>query len=306
MISFQRILCPVDLSDCSRLAMAHAAALAAWYESRLTALHVCANVPVIDVAPALGATPMPPVSTKEVNRDTVLDALRGFVAPLTGHAHVDVQVVEGADPRREILDQATAQKADLLVMGTHGRSGFDHLLLGSVTEKVIRKAPCPVLVVPRHAPPAAVAAAPPFKRIVCAVDFSPASIRALAYAIDLAREADARISIIHVIELPPELGEFPFAKDFSVNGVQAAAEAEYLRRLRALIPEDARTYCTVSTQVTEGRAYREILRAAGEEKADVIVMGVQGRGAVDIMLFGSNSHAVIRGAACPVLVVPEA
>jgi len=306
MISLQRILCPVDLSESSRLATAHAAALAAWYESQLTVLHVFSNVPVFDVAPAIGATPMPPVSLKELDRDAVLDALRAFVAPVSDHAKIDVQLIEGADPRREILDQATKLKADLLVMGTHGRSGFDHLLLGSVTEKIIRKAPCPVLVVPRHAAAAASAAGPPFKRIVCAVDFSPASIRALAYAIDFAREADAQISLVHVIEMPPELGEYPFAEDFNINGIRAAAEAEYLQRLRALIPEDARTYCTVSTQVSEGRAQREILRVAAEEKAEVIVMGVQGRGAVDIMLFGSNAHAVIRGAACPVLVVPEA
>lgn len=306
MISIRRILCPVDLSESSRLATAHAAALAAWYESELTVLHVFSNVPVFDMAPALGSTVLPPVSLKEIDRSAMLHALQAFVAPVSGHAKVDVQLLEAPDPRREILAQAKALQADLVVMGTHGRSGFDHLLLGSVTEQIIRKAPCPVLVVPRHAAPAATSAAAPFKRIVCAVDFSAASIRALAYALDLAREADARISLVHVIEMPPELGEFPFAADFNVNGVRAAAEAEYLQRLRALIPQDARAYCTVATQVSEGRAHREILRVAAEEKAEVIVMGVQGRGAVDLMLFGSNAHAVIRGANCPVLIVPGA
>jgi nucleotide-binding universal stress UspA family protein len=107
-----------------------------------------------------------------------------------------------------------------------------------------------------------------------------------------------------VIEMPPELGEFPFAKDLNINGVRAAAEAEYLQRLRALVPPDVRDYCTVATQVAEGRASHEVLRVAADEKAELIVTGVQGRGAVDLMLFGSNTHAVIRGAACPVLVVP--
>ena len=306
MISFERILCPVDFSDSSKLALAHAAAVADWYESRLTVMHVFSNIPVFDVAPALGATTLPPVVIKDIDRDAVLQALRTFAAPVSGRVTTDVQLLESPDPRREILNQAASLPADLLVMGTHGRSGFDHLLLGSVTERVIRKAPCPVLIVPRHAAPAAPASAPPFKHIVCGVDFSPSSIRALSYALGLAQEADARISLLHVIEMPPELGEFPFSKDVNINGIRAAAEAEYLQRLRALIPAEAREYCTVATQVSEGRANRELLRLAAEEKADLIVVGVQGRGAIDLLLFGSNTHAVIRGAACPVLTVPQA
>ena len=86
--------------------------------------------------------------------------------------------------------------------------------------------------------------------------------------------------------------------------MHAAAEAEYLRRLRALVPARARLYCTVATRVNEGKPAREIERVAAEERADLIVMGVHGRGAVDLMVFGSNTNAVIRNAACPVLVVP--
>lgn len=306
MVALKRILCPVDLSECSRLALSHAAAVASWYEGRLTVMHVFSDVPVFDVAPGLGATTMPPVALKDIDRESLLKALHAFAKPVSEHAQVEVRLLEAPDPRREILEQAKALEADLLVMGTHGRSGFDHLLLGSVTEKVIRKSPCPVMVVPRHAADAATASAAPFKRIVCAVDFSKASIRALSYALDLAQEADARISLLHVIEMPPELGEFPFSREVNINGIRAEAEAEYLRRLRELIPADARDYCTVATQVSEGRASREILRLAGEEQADLIVLGVQGRGAVDLMLFGSNTHAVIRGAACPVLAVPAA
>jgi len=306
MIVLERILCPVDLSDCSRLALAHATAVAAWAESRLTVMHIFSNVPVFDIAPSLGATTMPPVALRDVDRQELLEAVRRFAAPVTGQLGADVRLVEAADPRREILEQAASLDANLVVMGTHGRSRFDHLLLGSVTEKVLRKSPCPVMVVPRHALEAAVPPATPFKRIVCAVDFSESSIHALAYALEFAEEADARITLLHVTEMPPELGEFPFTKDLRLDEIRVATEAESLRRLRSLVPAEARDYCTVSTEVSEGRAYREILRVASEERADVIVMGVQGRGPVDLMLFGSNTHAVIRGAACPVLAVPPA
>jgi nucleotide-binding universal stress UspA family protein len=304
MIALNRIVCPVDLSEFSKHALAHAAAVASWYESQLTVLHVFSDVPAFDLAPALGATPMPPLSPRDIDRDQLLAVIRQFVAPITRGAPVDVRLVEAADPRRSILDQAKQLQANLIVLGTHGRSGFEHLLLGSVTEKVVRKAPCPVLIVPPHADEAARSDAAPFKRIICGVDFSESSKQALCHALDFAQEADARLTLLHVVEVPPELGEFTFSKDVTINGIRVAATAEYVRRLQAFLPPGARDYCTASTLVFEGRAHKEILRVALQERADLIVMGVQGRGAVDLMLFGSNTHAVIRGAACPVLVVP--
>ena len=89
------------------------------------------------------------------------------------------------------MNSAAAMKADLLVMGTHGLGGFHRLLLGSVTEKVARTASCPLLTVP----PAAPAMTPRpilFKKIVCPIDYSPASLKALDYALELGRQADGR------------------------------------------------------------------------------------------------------------------
>ena len=83
----------------------------------------------------------------------------------------------------------------------------------------------------------------------------------------------------------------------------AAVEKNALRRLRELVPEQARTYCSVETAVVEGRAYRRLLQRAAEQGADLIVMGVHGRGAIDLLVFGSTAHHVIRAAACPVLIV---
>ena len=91
-----------------------------------------------------------------------------------------------------------------------------------------------------------------------------------------------------------------------VDAVRAAAEAEALRRLRELIPDEARTYCTIETAVREGAPYRQILKMAAEDNADLIVLGVQGRGAIDLAMFGSNSARVTRGAPCATLVVPVA
>jgi nucleotide-binding universal stress UspA family protein len=195
--------------------------------------------------------------------------------------------------------------ADLLVLGSHGRSGLQRWLMGSVTERVIRQAPCPTMVVGRRAPDTAPDKPVRFENILCPVDFSDGSMLALEHAIGLAEESDAHLSVLHVIEVPPELREHEILKDFNVDSVRAAAEADSLRRLRALIPEDARTYCTVDTAVREGAAFREILKAAAEKRADLIVMGLQGRGALDLLVFGSNTARVARGAPCPVLIVRQ-
>lgn len=106
-----------------------------------------------------------------------------------------------------------------------------------------------------------------------------------------------------MIEIPPELRENRLTPDFDSDSIHAAAAAAARRRLRDLVPDLARTYCTIETAVAEGRAYRQVLRRAAEAKADLIVTGVHGRGALDLLLFGSNTHHVIRAAMCPVLIV---
>jgi nucleotide-binding universal stress UspA family protein len=216
---------------------------------------------------------------------------------------IEYRVDQAEYIHNEILRQLAGTNADLLVLGTHGRSGFQRLFLGSVTEKVIRKATCPTLVVPPRAPDVPPDAPVQFKRILCAVDFSDSSLAALAYALNLSEESDAHLTLLHAIEMPPELRESALAPDFDLDRVHAAAEADALRRLRDLIPEQARSYCTVESAVVEGRAYRGLLARADEQKADLIVMGVHGRGAIDLLLFGSTTHHVIRAATCPVLVV---
>jgi nucleotide-binding universal stress UspA family protein len=209
-------------------------------------------------------------------------------------------VVRQGHPVTAIVEHAGQMGADLLVIGTHGRSGFERLMLGSVTEKVLRKVRCPVLTVPPALEPKM---DPPvrFKTILCPVDFSPPSVRAIEYGLSLAKEADARLVALHVSEWSIEDALAREAAHFTVSEYQQRAQGDAMERLEALIPAEARVWCTPELMVTSGRAYREILRVAAETDADVIVMGVQGRGAVDLTLFGSTTNHVIRTASCPVL-----
>jgi nucleotide-binding universal stress UspA family protein len=215
-----------------------------------------------------------------------------------GDIPVDVSVAEG-DVAAEIL--AEAGSADMVVMGTHGRSGFEHLVLGSVTEKVLRKATCPMLTIPRAAPDATGAVPSLFHRIVAAVDFSDPSMHALDYGLSLAEEADAHLTIVHVIHVPEHIALW-FEHGHAVSPIremQAAAE----RRLRSAVADDVRAHCHVSERVEVGDPYREILRVADEEHAGLIVLGAHGQTVIERMFVGSTAQHVVRHAACPVLTV---
>jgi nucleotide-binding universal stress UspA family protein len=199
-----------------------------------------------------------------------------------------------------ILKEARTMHADLIVIGTHGRSGFDHLLLGSVTEKVLRKAECAVMTVP----PADSTAAPAreARTIVCAVDFSPASLRALDYALSLAQELPATLSLIHVFDWPAGR-PIPRGVELETVAYRGKAQEDTRARLHALVPDDARAWCETEELVTVGRPHEEIVRHARERDADLIVMGVHGRSSLDVALFGSTVNQVIRHASCPVVTV---
>jgi nucleotide-binding universal stress UspA family protein len=302
MLSIARILCPIDFSDTSRRAIGCAVALARWYEAQLSVLHVFAGVPVVDAVPAFGAVGLtPPLTLRDVDRDALLGQMRTFVGAGMHEVQVELLLQEAPDVRAEILTEADISNVDMLVMGSHGRTGVRRLLLGSVADAVLRQAACPVLIVPPHADVHPIAV--PFKSIVCPVDFSPASRDAVRFALTLAQEDDAEITLVHSVEMPPELRDYAFPTDIDIDVVHAAARADALTRLRDLVPASARDYCTVHTEATEGRAHRAVVLLAAERHADLIVMGAHGRSALGRLVFGSNTYAVARDAVCPVLAV---
>jgi nucleotide-binding universal stress UspA family protein len=305
-INIQRILCPIDYSDFSRRALEHAVAIARWYGSTVTAFHVSAVIPAAAFAPGMQAVTATPLTLE--GREAMLAALERFVGPEIRASGVPLEydVVEGG-AAAEILAKAKAMPSDLIVLGTHGYSGFDRLVLGSVTEKVLRKAACPVLTVPAQAPDDKPSLEALFKRILCAVDLSDCSLAALRYAISLAKEADAHLTILSVVDLPlglwPDAERAPSKLPADLRAYIETAERDREKALAGLIPADAGTYCTIDTAVMTGTPYRRILTAATDAKAGLLVMGVRGRGAADLLLFGSTVQHVVRQAACPVLTI---
>ena len=297
MIVFKQILCPVDLSESSVRSLAHAAALAKWYDAGLTVLHV---VPTFEPVQLRGYPGDPIRVMNPMPREQVLEEVRRAL-DVTAKAPSAILVAQSGDASTTIVDQAISTRSDLIVMGTHGRRGFKRLLLGSVTETVLREARCPVLTVPPHAP-AAAAEAVTFKRLLCPIDFSPSALQALGFALDLARQADGLVMLLHVVEWLAE-EEPRVSAHFNVPEYRHYMVEDAQERLRALVAEESRAWVEIDDVVVCGRAHREILRATETKPADLIVMGAQGRGGIGLALFGSTTQQVVRGAACPVLTV---
>jgi nucleotide-binding universal stress UspA family protein len=201
-------------------------------------------------------------------------------------------------PEDSILKVAEETSADLVAMGTHGRTGWDRLQLGNTAETLLRNAPCPVLTV--HA--ATVADVPlnqrrvKLRRMLVALDFSAPSAAALRAAALLARRFNARAIIVHA--LGPSASSRP-ARGQAAESVGDRADRQFQRAIAAAQAEQ----CIVDRIVEPGNPVDVILDQARRVMADLIVMGTNGRRGVERLVLGSVAESVVRRAGCPVLIV---
>ena len=177
---------------------------------------------------------------------------------------------------------------DLLVVGTHGRTGLKKLLLGSVAEEIIRLSPCPVLAI---GPQAERHQATDIREIIFATDFTDESLAALPVAVEQARNYGAHLNLLHVV---PE----PNRKSLP----DADRVVTYLReKLETLIPKNAGNGQEPACLVKVGDPAEMILQAAEEIPAGMIVLGVHPAGVLPGHSLGSTVYKVVCEAACPVL-----
>jgi len=295
MPEIQTILCPVDFSNETDHALAHAVALARWSHGRIVGLHVFepvfAPIPAFATAGHAGEQ----VPGAAALADFEGDITRALAQATLGGVPTEAHCVVG-DPARTIVAWSESLPADLIVIGTHGAGGFEHLMLGSVTEKVLRKAVCPVMAIP---PRTRTTSALPYRNVLCPVDFSDPSTKALGYAFAIARECGAAVTVVHVLESPDV--EPRTNRGFSVPEYSAYRAAAAKQQLEQLLPHDAAAHCSVRYLTPHGKPYSEILATAADLSTDLIVMGVHGRNPLDVMLFGSTTNQVVRRATCPVL-----
>jgi nucleotide-binding universal stress UspA family protein len=195
-------------------------------------------------------------------------------------------------------------EVDLIVVGTHGRTGLGKLLLGSVAENILRHAPCPVLTIgpkvsgrAKLPEPSARDVAPPeldVRQILFATNFAKNAALAAGDAVSLAQEFRARLTLIHVIE------------DYARLGSNPAPIEDNLNRLRELIPRNAQLQYIPETLIDFGNAPERILKAAAEREADMIILGAHSSSEVGgTHLPWSAAHHVIAQAHCPVLTIRQ-
>ena len=292
MLKIGRILCPTDFSDFSERAYDYGLSLARHYKAELYLLHVVR--PVIIGYPEYAI----PDSVNEFYgelREHAEEQLREFAKV---HAEGDVQAIVAVEEgvvTESILDFARENAIDMIVMGTHGRRGFQRLTLGSVTERVLRRAGCPVLAVRRPAhdfvAPGSKGEPVHLRKILFCSDFSDCSEKALRYGLSLATEYQSELLLVHVLEHVPPVER---------------RETEYARVIHLLeskVPEEVRSRCKIRPIARSGKAYEEIVNLAEDEQADLIVVGVRGRNGLDLALFGSTTHRVLQLGPCPVLAI---
>jgi nucleotide-binding universal stress UspA family protein len=289
----KRILCAIDRSPSSLQAFGYAIALARWQGARLNLLEVIEEAPPpgISRAQKIGGVPAETRTAFERDLRQILTARRA--------SDVKVEIVmRRGNVVQEILAQAKTSRSDLVVIGSHGRGGVQRLVLGSVAEKVLRLASCPVLTV-RRGVRRARRGRSPFETILCPTDFSAAANKAVAYAKRLAQEADAELILMSAVEWPFGEAVMPGA----VAELRKSIESNASEALTRLLPPGASHGPSAQAIVASGKASAAIVKVARARSVDLIVMGVSGRGALDMALLGSTTHHVIREGASPVLTV---
>jgi nucleotide-binding universal stress UspA family protein len=297
MTLIDHIVCPVDMSPSTRPLLAFAATWARWYDADLHVLHA---VP----PPEMLGDPMGGMIVTTLQRplrEVRADLERIVAEVVPADLRSSVAVIE-AQPVDAILHDAHARPRSMVIMGSHGRSGLDRIIHGSVTATVAHHTRCAVLVLPARLLDSP-EPLPLFSRVLCAVDFLPSSLAALDHALQLAGQVNGRLEALHVLETAGD-DEAVGLRHFSVPEYHVAREREALEDLRRHIPERARRWCTVHERVASGHPGWTLLRAAEEMQADLIVMGAGDRYHLRAMWLGGATDRVIGMAHAPVLIVP--
>ncbi len=296
-MAIQRILCPVDFSSCSDQALQSALKLAKGFGATLELMHVVQTPTYVMPMMPLGGVPVDLMRDQPERLKAQLDKVRD--RHLSEHSMITTSVHEGV-VHAKIIERAQETAADLIVIGTHGHTGLTHVLLGSVAERVVRMAPCPVLTIgPGQAGQSDVKAGR--EKILCPIDFSTPSMAALDYAVTLARTIKADLHITHVI---PLLAYAVASKEPVDNpGFEARIRQDVKERLAALQQKLSSDSLAVTVSSVDGVPYEAIQRTADDQRATMIVIGTHGHTGLDRWLLGSVAEKVVRTARIPVLAV---
>jgi len=296
-VQFNHILCATDFSDFSNHTISYGFVLAKEFEAKLFVSHV---IDLSSVA-IYGEFQLDPVG----QQNRIMEDADAQLQKLAGDQAISWEpLITVGKPADEISRAVEEKDIDLVITATRGRSGLKRIILGSVTERLMRTLTCPLLVVnsPEHKFVSVADQAVKIEKILVGCDFSADSGQAFNHALSLAQEFQAELHLVHVIEPPtqPDLNreDTPVSEE-----IQQDYRDLLTRKLKEMVPVEARYWCTPQTGLLEGQPYEKIVRYAESKDIDMIVLGVRGHGLVRTLFLGSTTDRVVRRSPCPVLSV---
>ena len=291
------ILVAIDFSEYSKVALDICLGVSRCMKTKFYVLHTIEKFPH-DYLHLLSSTAHTDMKQK-LEEDAIAKIQAMIPEEIRGKGDI-IPMVRFGKPFLEIIQVAKEENIDLLVIGTHGRTGVDRFILGSVAERLVRKAGCPVMVIKGREYAG-------FKRIIVPIDFSDCSRKALEYAVATAGGHNSRLTILHVYEesfIEPYVNAANSEEeaDKIIKEIEWANETKYDEFLKTV---DLRGV-EYEKLLIKGVPEAEIVETAMKQQADLVVMGTHGRAGIKHILIGSNAEEVVRTVHCDIVILkPE-
>ncbi|MBW2066978.1 MAG: universal stress protein [Deltaproteobacteria bacterium] len=296
-IRIENILLTTDLSESSGYAIPYGVALAKEYGSKLYLCHV------IDL-PSTGVYG-DAISYPVGQQDRVVSYTNHHLSQLMAGCNVDWEpVITIGHPPTEIVRLAKTKRVDLVISATHGRSGWKRFILGSVTGRLMRALPCPLMLLrsPDRPEKRQQGRSVKLERILVGCDFSPDSRLAVQYGLSLAQEFQSDLHLAHVIA-PPVYENLVKRSIEREKEYQEDLRVKLREKLNKLVPEEVHNWCVLHTALLAGQPYEELVKYAVVHDIDLIVLGLRGQSLVETLFVGSTADRVARESPCPVLLI---
>ncbi len=296
-VQMNNIICLTDLSEFANRTIDYGMALAKKFNSKLYLGHIV-DIPSIALYAEAYVDPVE-------QQSQFIDYAHKALTDLAGDRDIEWEPLITVGPTVNEISRLVSEKnIDLAISASHGRSGLKRLVLGSVTEQLMRTLTCPLLVVRGSEESPQDELPPEFRldKIMVGCDFSSDSTLAFHYALNLTQQFQSELHLVHVLEPSAYKHMFKSVEETEKKyheDIQGFLE----EKLQNLVPEDARQWCTPQIELLKGQPYTKIIEYAEKKDINLIALGLRGHGLVESLLMGSTTDRVMRGSPCPVLSV---
>jgi len=290
------ILFATDFSPCSTPAFRYAVEWAKVFEAQLTLFHGLSLQPGLDIDAGIAQRYL------DEQRQVGEEHLQQLLAEARQHVPTTTMEMRTGLASAQICDVAREHKADLIITGTHGWTGFNRVIFGSIAERVIQRAPCPVLSIPDRSPEGTVdlhSLSIQPRQVVLPLDFSDASMDAYEYGVQIAKWFDASLTLVYAIE------PLSYSLDFSLTHPleDKATRKKIEQRLQKLTDVLINQGLTARYELVDKPSLEAILKAGASQEADLLVMGTHGRKGLPRLILGSTTAKVLQHSPYPILTV---